>query len=139
MDVRLVEFSEALDSFDYLVHVDLEELVEQLDERIIDGLRNGIAQKFEYATELCWKAIKVFLKAQNGIDESSPKKVVKAFYLEGYVEEDDFLKLIQAIEDRNRLRHIYDEEHFCQILSRLTGYVSVYKRVRETLIIAADE
>lgn len=138
MDVRLVGFSEALDSFDYLVHVDLEELAKQLDERIIDGLRNGIAKKFEYTTELCWKAIKVFLKAQNGIDESSPKKVVKAFYLEGYVQEDDYLKLIQAIEDRNRLSHIYDQEHFCQILSRLTGYVLVYRHVREILIVADE-
>lgn len=109
MDVKLTAFSETLDSFDYLVNVDLQSLSAQLDQRIIDGIQNGIAQKFECTAELCWKAANVYLKEQNGIDESSPKKVIKAFYLQGYLEEDDYLLLIQAIDDRNRLSHVYDE------------------------------
>lgn len=43
--------------------VDLEELAKQLDEWIIDDLRNGIAQKYGYTQRACWKAIKVCLKA----------------------------------------------------------------------------
>lgn len=138
MDVKLVAFSETLDSFDYLVHVDLQSLSTQLDQRIIDGIQNGIAQKFEYTTELCWKATNVYLKEQNGIDESSPKKVIKAFYLQGYLAEDDYLLLIQAIDDRNRLSHVYDEASFQQIVGRLAQYATLFRNVQKQLINTAE-
>jgi nucleotidyltransferase substrate binding protein, HI0074 family len=133
MDVKIHAFAETLDGFDYLVNVDLKALSLQLDVRIIDGLQNGIAQKFEYTTELCWKAIKSYLKEQTGIDESSPKKVIKAFYLEGFLDEESYLLLIQAIDDRNRLSHVYDEESFLEILARLPGYAGAFKKIRDRL------
>ncbi|VFN02679.1 MAG: Nucleotidyltransferase substrate binding protein like [Candidatus Kentron sp. G] len=52
---------------------------------VLDGLQNGKAQKFEYTLEFCWKTIKVFLRQQEGIDEASPKKIIKAFYLAGHL------------------------------------------------------
>ena len=78
MDVRAQTFAEALAAFTYLVNVDMNALAKTLDARLIDGLENGKAQKFEYTMELCWKAINAFLKQQDGIDEASPKKVIKA-------------------------------------------------------------
>src|SRR3972149_2537947 len=99
MDLRIVAFKEALDNFVYLARIDLAEIRQMLhDERLIDGLQNGRAQKFEYTTELCWKAIKVFLKEEEGIDEASPKKIIKAWYLGGYATEDDYLLLLEAVE-----------------------------------------
>ncbi len=133
MDVRLAAFSEAVVGFDYLVHVDLQALGKQVDERIIDGLQNGMVQKFEYTTELCWKTLKVFLKTHEGIDEASPKKVVKAFYSEGHLNEEDYMLLIQAIDDRNRLSHIYDKKDFFEILSRLAGYAEMFNRIAQRL------
>jgi len=57
MDLRIVAFKEALDSFVYLARIDLAEIRQMLpDERLVDGFQNGRAQKFEYTTELCWKA-----------------------------------------------------------------------------------
>jgi len=80
MDVRIKTFQEATAAFAYLARLDLAELKEKLgDERLLDGMQNGRAQKFEYTTELCWKAIKVFLKEQEGTDEASPKKIIKAY------------------------------------------------------------
>ncbi|MBK6636169.1 MAG: nucleotidyltransferase substrate binding protein [Rhodocyclaceae bacterium] len=108
-------------------------LATQLDERLIDGLDNGKAQKFEYTLELCWKAIKVALKEQEGIDEASPKKVVKAWYLAGHLSEDDYLALIAAIDDRNKLSHIYDPEAFATIVARLPTYAKLMQRVSKTL------
>jgi len=73
MDLRIVAFKEALDSFVYLARIDLAEIRQMLpDERLIDGFQNGRAQKFEYTTELCWKAIKVFLKDKEWHRRSSP-------------------------------------------------------------------
>lgn len=130
MDARIKAFQEAMGTFAYLARLDLEELKKKLGyERLVDGMQNGRAQKFEYTTDLCWKAIKQFLKDEEGVDEASPKKIIKAYYLGGYTTEDDYLLLLEAVEDRNRLSHIYDEVTFNNILSRLPGYAALFERV----------
>jgi len=133
MDLRLQSFAEAVDGFAYLANVDLGALSATLDPRLIDGLQNGQAQKFEYTVELCWKAIKAFIKQREGIDEASPKKVVKAFYLAGYLPEDDYLLLVQAIDDRNKLSHIYEKREFDLIIGRLPQYAHLLRRVLDTM------
>lgn len=129
MDVRLAAFSEALDGFAYLTSLDMADLARTLDSRIIDGLENGKAQKFEYTLELCWKAIKASLKEQEGIDEASPKKVIKAWYLAGKLTEDDYLGLIDAVDNRNKLSHVYDREEFMTIIAQLPKYAELMSRV----------
>ncbi len=138
MDVRTKTFAEALDTFAYLVSVDMHALAAQLDSRLIDGLENGKAQKFEYTLELCWKAIKAALKQREGIDEASPKKVIKSFYLGGYLTENDYLTLIQAVDDRNKLSHIYEPEEFKAILVRLPRYAELMQSVLATLGAGSD-
>lgn len=133
MDLRLQSFAEALESFAYLANVDLSVLSATLDPRLIDGLQNGQAQKFEYTMELCWKAIRGFVKQHEGVDEASPKKVVKAFYLTGYLPENDYLALIQAIDDRNKLSHIYEKREFDLIVTRLPEYVGLLQRILNTM------
>ena len=133
MGVRYQAFSDALESFAYLAQTDLATLATQLDPRLIDGLQNGQAQKFEYTLELCWKAIKSALNEIEGIDETSPKKVIKAWYLAGHLVEDDYLRLIAAVDDRNKLSHIYDPEEFKAIVVRLPDYASLMQRVMRTL------
>lgn len=135
MDVRIKTFQEATETFAYLARLDLAELKQKLgDDRLVDGMQNGCAQKFEYTTELCWKAIKFFLKEKEGVDEAFPKKIIKAYYLGGYTTEDDYLLLLEAVEDRNRLSHIYDAETFNSILARLPGYAELFERVSAHLI-----
>ena len=131
MDVRVQSFAEALESFTYLTEVDMASLATQLDNRLIDGLENGKAQKFEYTLELCWKAIKIALMEQEGIDEASPKKVVKAWYLAGHLSEDDYLAMIAAIDDRNKLSHIYNAEEFMAIVTRLPEYAKLMQRINK--------
>jgi nucleotidyltransferase substrate binding protein (TIGR01987 family) len=133
MDVKLTAFAEALQGFVELTALDLTALAETLDARIIDGLENGQAQKFEYTMELCWKAIKVALREREGIDEASPKKVIKAWYLTGHVSEDDYLALIQAVDDRNKLSHIYDQDQFKAMVARLPDHATLLARVMVTL------
>ena len=107
MDVRIKAFQEATDTFAYLARLDLAALKQKLgDERLVDGMQNGRAKKFEYTTELCWKAIKFFLKEKEGVDEAAPKKIIKAYYLGGVCHGDDYLLVLEAVEDRNRLSHI---------------------------------
>jgi nucleotidyltransferase substrate binding protein (TIGR01987 family) len=133
MDVKITAFAEALESFAELSALDMNALAKTLDALIIDGLENGKAQKFEYTMELCWKAIKVALREREGIDEASPKKVIKAWYLTGHVSEDDYLALIQAVDDRNKLSHIYDQQQFNTIIARLPNYAALLTRLLATL------
>lgn len=133
MDVRCRAFAEALESFDYLVNADMSALAQTLDPRLIDGLENGKAQKLEYTLELCWKTIKSALKEQEGIDEASPKKVVKARYLAGRLNEDDYLALLAAIDDRNKLSHIYDPTEFAAIVARLPAHAALMQRTADSL------
>jgi len=65
---------------------------------------------------------------------SSKKKIIKAYFLGGYATEDDYLLLLEAIEDRNRLSHIYDAETFGAILARLPGYAALFESGRRTRI-----
>jgi nucleotidyltransferase substrate binding protein (TIGR01987 family) len=135
VDVKLKAFQEAAATFSYLARLDQGALKTLLgDERLIDGMQNGRAQKFEYTTELCWKAIKGYLKASEGIDEASPKKVIKAYYLAGQVTEDDYLLLLSAVEDKNILSHVYDKATFDAILGRLPDYAALFERVIEKLL-----
>lgn len=130
MDVKLKAFAEATTSFAYLARLDMAQLQIKLqDDHLVDGLQNGCAQKFEYTTELCWKAIKVHLAKVEGIDEASPKKVIKAYYLTGAISEPDYLLLLEAIEDRNRLSHVYDSAAFSEIFSRMAAYAALFERV----------
>lgn len=132
MALKLNAFSEAQASFDRLVNVDLA-AIQTLDEILIDGLQNGKAQKFEYTLELCWKAIKEFLKTYEGIDEASPTKIIKAFYLAGYLSEDNYQLLNQAIDDCKQLSHIYNPAIFNQIIARLPAYVELMNGICITL------
>lgn len=133
MAVRLAALSDALAGLLYLTRLDLSELAKTLDSRLIDGIENGKAQKFEYTIELCWKAIKDALREQEGLDEASPKKVIKAWYLTGHLNENDYAGLLQAIDDRNRLSHIYDQKTFREILTRITDHAELLERVSATL------
>lgn len=138
MDVKVAAFAEALDGFRYLVSLDMTELSKTLDDRLVDGLQNGKAQKFEYTVELCWKSLKNALRQLEGIDEASPKKVVKAWYRAGYLSEDDYRDLQAAIDDRNRLSHVYDADGFNAIIARLPGYAELLQRVLTSLRNAVD-
>lgn len=134
MDVRLAAFQDATTSLCYLANLNIDAIRDKLeDDRIVDALENGLAQKFEYTMELCWKTLKAYLKSQEGIDEASPKRVIKAFYLTGRLIEDDYLLLLDALEDRNRLSHIYDANTFREILAHIPSYAALLARIYEKI------
>jgi nucleotidyltransferase substrate binding protein (TIGR01987 family) len=133
VELKLNEFKKAIEGFSYLVGVDLKSMENVLDKRLIDGIENGMIQKFEYSIELCWKLIKRFLKQEDGIDAKTPKQSVKEFYLAGYIDEDNYLKLIDMIDDRNNLSHIYDEDEFRKIIKKFSLYVKVFEKIEQVI------
>ena len=65
MELKIQNFKQALDGFNYLANVDFSSLQKVLDPRLIDGLENGLIHKFEIVTEQSWKLAKVFF-VKNG-------------------------------------------------------------------------
>lgn len=78
-----------------LMAYDRQALAGTLDANLMDTLEHGMAQKFEYTLEQCWKAAKVYLKEMGGLDEASPKKTIEAFYQKGHLSEEDYGALMQ--------------------------------------------
>ena len=101
---------------------------ELFPEIIKDSVESGQIQKFEVSWELLWKTIKIFLYETDGIDERSPKIVIKSFFNAGYCDYQDYENLIAIIDDRNSLSHIYSSEMIGNILMRLNDYLRLMKK-----------
>lgn len=93
-----------------------------------DTIRSGQIQKFEVSVELYWKTIKKFLFEIHGIETVSPKTVIKQMYLTKYINEKVYESLIEMINDRNRLSHVYNEELFELIHAKLAEYLQLMKK-----------
>lgn len=132
LSAKVETFSKASASFQKLLKAD----ISNLDEVIRDGVKNGQIQKFEYCAELMWKTLKLYLTEVKGIEARSPKEVVKAFYRYTSIGEEKYEILIQIIEDRNRLSHLYREELFNEVYRKLAVYSEVFE---ELLNIIKDE
>ena len=79
---------------------------------------DAVLQRFEFTFELCWKALRIYLAEQEGIDVSSPA-TLKAAFKQGLIEgaaEPEFLKML---EDRNTSSHVYDEYEASEIFARV--------------------
>ena len=129
MELKLQIYKQALDGFNYLAHVDYVSLQKVLDPRLIDGLENGLIQKFEIITELSCKLAKVFLFKMEAVDSKTPKQSIKNFFAAGHLVEADYLLWMQALEDRNSLSHRYDEESYQPALKRMKVYADLYLKL----------
>jgi len=126
VELKLQVYKQALDGFNYLANVDYVSLQKVLDPGLIDGLENGLIRKFEIITELSWKLAKVFLYEMETVDSKTPKQSIKSFFSSGYLDEQNYLLWMQALDDRNGLSHRYDEEAYQAALQRMKSYVELY-------------
>lgn len=106
---------------------------ELFPEIVKDSVESGQIQKFEVSWELLWKTVKTFLYETDGIDERSPKSVIKSFFNAGYCDYQDYEKLIAMIDDRNSLSHLYNSEMIRSILIRLKDYLRLIKNCLEIM------
>lgn len=127
--LKRAAYAQAVHGFVELLQVDLS----LFDAKIVDGLKNGQAQKFEYTTELTWKIVRRFLLHHDGVEANSPKSAIKEFYLAGHVSEPDYETLIAMLDDRNHLSHVYRADEFQAIIDRLPHYAALMGKVSEIL------
>jgi len=102
----------------------LRKAVDRLSEGILElqanessVVRDGVIQRFEFTTELAWKAAREYLMDQGFVDINSPKSVMKEAFSYGLITDDKIW--IQILNDRNLTSHIYKEEIADEICDRI--------------------
>ena len=83
---------------------------------------NGQIQKFEYNIELLWKTLKAYFLEGRGITMLYPKEIIKQFFQEELITEEVYILLIDALNSRNLLSHVYNEEIYKEIEPKLKDY-----------------
>ncbi len=126
---KLAQLQDALDNFEKSLSIDLN----SLEEALVDSIKSGRVQKFEFCVELVWKTLKVYLWEINGIDSNSPKSVIKDFYGLDMLSVKDYEKLMEAVDDRNRLSHIYSKDQFEDIYNRAIMVLPLLRQVLKNM------
>ncbi len=125
LKLKLEVFEKALKGFQNSLSLDLN----NFDEITTDTIQNGRIQKFEYCSELLWKSIKKYLFIIHGIDSKSPKLTIKNFFSVGLIPEEVYEIIMDILDSRNRLSHLYKEEFFNEIIQKLLlFYFSCFTR-----------
>lgn len=98
--------------------------VNRLEEALIElrlsdssVVRDGVIQRFEFTTELAWKAAREYLIDQGFVDLNSPKAVMKEAFSSGLIA--DAENWVEILSDRNLTSHIYQEELAVEISNRI--------------------
>jgi nucleotidyltransferase substrate binding protein (TIGR01987 family) len=95
--------------------------------------RAGLVQMFEFSFELAWKTFKDLLFVE-GYDEKTPRSVIRRSFEVEYLTEEDSEAFLDALQKRNLLSHVYEEEiaEAALVLIKQT-YFPVLKRAYNTL------
>jgi len=96
-----------------------------------DTIKSGQVQKFEICVELFWKATKKYLYDIHGLEAISPKMAMKLLHQTQYVQAEDYETLIEMVNDRNRLSHVYNEDQFNEVYAQLLKYLGLMQEVTE--------
>ena len=107
------------------------------DSNVIDTLKNGQIQKFEYNMELLWKTLKAYFFEGRGISLKYSKEIIKYYFEEQIIDENTFLILIDALDSRNALSHVYKEEVFLEIYPKIKMYAAAIETTYLTLKLRA--
>lgn len=129
LDILKLACSQAIQDFDSSLDLDLSGLSPEM----ADLAQNGQIQKFEFTVEILWKTIKEFLNRIHGFDLASPKLVIKKHFELGYINTEELELLLQALDIRNSLSHIYNKALFMQSYDRVVSYRGFFSPILQRL------
>ena len=92
-------------------------------------VRDAAIQRFEYTFETFWKVVKNYLDVQEGIICNSPKSCFKEAFKAGLLSEEETIKILEMVDDRNLTSHTYREEVAEEIYRRIRDYWDLMDRV----------
>jgi nucleotidyltransferase substrate binding protein (TIGR01987 family) len=127
---KIDQLDDALQDFRKSLNIDLS-LIK--DEILLDTVKSGQIQKFEMVLEILWKTLKKYLLEINGIDPISPKTVIKSWFETGYCGYEEYESLIDLINKRNKLSHMYKRDEYLEIHKGLSKAYMVMQAQMEVL------
>jgi uncharacterized protein YutE (UPF0331/DUF86 family) len=72
---------------------------------------------------------KKLISLEQALDSFGKAMAMKQLYRIQYVNEKNYETLIEIINDRNRLSHVYNEDQFNEIYSRITEYLKLMQMI----------
>jgi hypothetical protein len=90
--------------------------------------RDGAILRLVYTFEAIWKAAALLLETQQGIAVGTPKAVIRASRLAGFLSDDDTEDALRIADDRNLTVHMYKQDIGEAIAERLAGHAAVLRR-----------
>jgi len=90
-----------------------------------DVVRDAAIQRFEYTFEAIWKAAQLYLREREGLEQGSPKGVVRACLQAGILKEAEARLALTMVDDRNLTVHTYNEDLAQRIFSELHNYAEL--------------
>ncbi len=124
---QLSSLNNAIADFKLAVDADLSKY-ESLEK---NWIQNGQIQKFEFCIEILWKTIKTFFEKE-GQQFLTPKQNIKEFFNHNLIGEELYLGLMNCIEDRNKLSHVYKIEYFEEVIVNIAEH---YKSLHAALAV----
>ena len=110
----------------------LDEALAEYEKYRILSSRDGVIQRFEFCTELAWKATREYLIEQGYVELNSPKSVMKQAYADKLL--DDEAAWLALLNARNLTSHIYDDETADEVFNDIKiKYVLLFKNLLSRL------
>jgi len=101
-------------------------------------VRDAAIQRFEYTSETFWKVVKGYLDVQEGIVCNSPKSCFKEAFKVGLLSEEETVKILEMVDDRNLTSHTYHEEVAEEIYRRTRDYWKLMDEICRRIVLKIE-
>lgn len=103
----------------------LHEAFKEYGENPSETMRDGVIQRFEFTTELAWKACREYLVDLGYAEVNGPKPVMREAFAHGMVTDGE--AWIRILTDRNLTSHVYKAEIANEIFAHIqTEYMKQF-------------
>ncbi len=85
-------------------------------------IRDASIQRFEYSFEAVWKASQLYLREMEGVEQASPKGVIRASFQVGLLDEGQAALALHMTDQRNLTAHTYNQDLAAAIHSQLPAF-----------------
>lgn len=118
----------------------LQEAADLSYENKLDQLgKEGVIHRFEYTTELAYRAIKYYLESQNIVFKLiTPRTIIKEAIATKFIEQgEQWMNLIDA---RNKMSHTYDFKQFEAVIAQIKeSYLVCFDELHGKLLAQYDD
>jgi len=87
--------------------------------------RDAAIKRFEYGFDVVWKASRQYLLDVNGVDERTPKSVVRAARIAGLLSDEQAEAALAMTDDRKLTVHTYNEALAREVFARLSQHATI--------------